>query len=77
MKMINQYEKEKMRDAFACSYAGITTEHQYAAVTQTFVEVFTALNYTQDDVKFATSRADGSCKEVDDCIDEIIAAFEE
>lgn len=66
-----------MRDAFACSYAGITTEQQYIAVTQAFVEVFTALNYTQDDVKFATSRADGSCKDTDDCIDELISAFEE
>lgn len=75
--MIDKDAKDRLRDAFACSLIECDTDRDYCIVMQTMVEIFTALNLSADDIRYISSRADGSCKEVDDVIDQLIAAFDE
>lgn len=75
--MIDNEMKGRLRDAFYCSFLECTHSIEYRAVVNAMVEIFTAINLTADDIREISSRADGSCAEVDECIDELIKAFEE
>lgn len=75
--MIDKDAMDIMRDAFSCSFMGCDTKRDYCMVLQVMVEIFTALNFSADDVRYVSSLADGSCAEVDDVIDKLIAIFEE
>lgn len=75
--MIDNDAKDRLRDAFACSFMECDTNRDYCIVMQVMVEIFTALNLSADDIRYISSRADGSCAEVDDVIDQLIAVFEE
>ena len=75
--MIDKDMKDRLRDAFNCSFMECSEQAQYMAVMSCMVEVFTALNLTADDISYISSTADGNCKEVDDIIDELVAIFED
>jgi len=75
--MIDKDAKDRLRDAFTCSFIECDTNRDYRIVMQAMVEIFTALNLSADDVRYISSRADGNCAEVDDVIDQLIAIFEE
>lgn len=75
--MIDKDAKDRLRDAFACSFMECDTNRDYRIVMQAMVEIFMALNLSADDVRYISYRADGSCAEVDDVIDQLIAIFEE
>lgn len=75
--MIDKDMKDRLRDAFACSFIGCVDEKEYRSVMNVMVEIFAAMNLTADDIRYISSRADGNCKEVDDIIDEMIVIFEE
>ena len=75
--MIDKDAKDRLRDAFACSFIECDTNRDYRIVMQAMVEIFTALNLSADDVRYISSSADGNCAEADDVIDQLIAIFEE
>lgn len=75
--MIDKDAKDRLRDAFACSFMECDTNRDYCIVMQVMVEIFTALNLSADDIRYISSRADGRCAEVGGVIDQLIAVFEE
>lgn len=75
--MIDKDMKDRLRDAFACSFMECVDEKEYRSVMTAMVEIFTAMNLKADDIRHIASLADGNCKEVDDIIDELITIFEE
>lgn len=75
--MIDKDAKDRLGDAFACSFVECDTNRDYCIVMNAMVEIFTAMNLSADDVRYISSRAYGSCAEVDDVIDQLIAVFEE
>lgn len=75
--MIDKDAKDRLRDAFACSLIECDTNRDYCIVLQVMVEIFTALNFSADDIRYISSRADGNCAEIDDVIDQLISIFEE
>lgn len=75
--MIDKDMKDRLRDAFSCSFMECVDEKEYRSVMNAMVEIFTAMNLTADDIRHIASLADGNCKEVDDIIDELITIFEE
>lgn len=75
--MIDKDAKDRLRDAFACSFVECDTNRDYCIVMNAMVEIFTALNLSADDIRYISTIADGNCAEVDDVIDQLIAVFEE
>lgn len=75
--MIDKDAKDRLRDAFACSFVECDTNRDYCIVMNAMVEIFTALNLSADDIRYISTIADGSCAEVDGVIDQLIAVFEE
>lgn len=75
--MIDKDTKDRLRDAFACSFVECDTRRDYCILMNAMVEVFTALNLSADDIRYISTTADGNCAEVDDVIDQLIAIFEE
>lgn len=73
--MIDIDMKNRLRDAFCCSFAECDSNRDHALVLNCMVEVLTAINLSQDDVRYITSKADGMYAELDDVIDNLIDAF--
>lgn len=75
--MIDSYMKDRLRDAFDCSFSECDSERDHRMIISCMVEIFSAMNLSQDDVKYITSKADGKYCELDDAIDNLIDAFGE
>lgn len=69
--------KQRLSEAIAGLFAGCRCQIEYATATSAIVEIFSALNFTSDEIEEVTRRADGMDADTDRCIDKIIEAFEE